>query len=316
MKVAIRRATAFAPASIGNVGPGFDVLGLAIEGIGDTVSIELIEAVSSTVEVTGIDAELVPRDPYANAAAIAARAWLDGRGIATAFRMHLRKGISISAGLGGSGASSAGGALAAAAACGVAHPPPAAIMEAALAGESAVAGRHLDNIAATVLGGLALVRSIDPLDAMRLPVKGDWRLVLATPQIRLETKHARSVLPRSSERELWVQQMANTVALAHAFGTGDAALLRRALDDLYAEPHRARLIPHFGHVKRAALDAGGLGCSISGAGPTIFAIAEPATAAGVAAAMERAFEEVPAQLRVAEIARQGARIIAPEEEAE
>jgi homoserine kinase len=310
MKASTRCATAFAPASIGNVGPGFDVLGLAVEGIGDTVSIELRgDGDASSIEVTGLDAKLVPSDPQKNAAAVAARAWFEPRGITAGFHMRIHKGISMSAGMGGSGASSVAGALAAAAACGAGHPSPAAVMEAALAGESAVAGRHLDNIAATVLGGLALVRSIDPIDAMRLPVASDWRLVLATPRVRLETRHSRSVLPRSSERELWVQQMANAIALAHAFGTGDSELLRRALDDLYAEPHRAHLIPRFGPVKRAAIDAGALGCSISGAGPTIFAIAEPARAAAVGSAMERAFEDIPTDLHVTGIAREGARIV-------
>jgi homoserine kinase len=300
------RARAFAPAGVGNVGPGFDVLGLAIEGLGDTVTIELTGESSSTIEVTGVDFELVPRDPGRNACGIAARFWLDRCGIPLSFRMSIAKGIPMSAGLGGSGASSVAGALAAALACGR-QQAAMELMEAALAGESAVAGRHLDNIASSVLGGLALVRSIDPIDAIRLPISGDWRVVLVTPHIRLSTKRARSVLPASSERRVWVQEMANSVGLVHAFGTGDAALMRRSLDDVYAEPHRSALIPQFGAVKRAALDGGAHGCSISGAGPTIFAIAGEGTAAAIGAAMQKAFGDIVSDVRIARIAAEGAR---------
>ena len=300
------RARAFAPGGIGNVGPGFDVLGLAVEGLGDTVTIELTDEGSSTIEVIGVDSELVPCDPKANACAIAARFWLDRCDAPLSFRMSIAKGIPMSAGLGGSGASSVAGALAAALACGL-SPTPIEIMEAALAGESAVAGRHLDNIAASVLGGLALVRSIDPIDAVRLPIAGDWRVVLVTPHIRLETKRSRAVLPASSERRVWVQEMANAVGLVHAFGTGDAALLRRSLDDVYAEPHRSALIPHFDAVKRAALDAGAHGCSISGAGPTLFAIADAGTAAEVGGAMKQAFRDIESDVRITKIAAEGAR---------
>jgi homoserine kinase len=300
------RARAFAPAGVGNVGPGFDVLGLAIDGLGDTVAIELTEDRSSTIEVTGVDSDLVPRDPERNACAIAARFWLERLGMRLSFHMSIAKGIPMSAGLGGSGASSVAGALAAALASGR-QPSPMELMEAALAGESAVAGRHLDNIASSVLGGLALVRSIDPIDAIRLPICGDWRVVLVTPHIRLSTRRARSVLPTSTERRVWVQEMANSIGLVHAFGTGDGALMRRSLDDVYAEPHRAALIPRFAAVKQAALDTCAHGCSISGAGPTLFAIAGDGTAAAIGAAMQKAFGDIGSDVRIARIASEGAR---------
>jgi homoserine kinase len=246
--------------------------------------------------------------PERNACSIAARFWLDRCNVGASFRMSIAKGIPMSAGLGGSGASSVAGALAAVLASGRSA-TPIELMEAALAGESSVAGWLLDNFASSVLGGLALVRSIDPIDAVRLPISGHWRIVLVTPRIRLETKRARSVLPPSSERSVWVQEMANAVGLVQAFGTGDAALMRRSLDDVYAEPHRAALIPHFGAVKRAALDAGAHGCSISGAGPTIFAMASEDDAAAIGAAMQEAFAEVASDLRITGIAALGARQI-------
>jgi homoserine kinase len=326
------KATVFAPGSVGNVGPGFDILGLAIDGIGDRVTVETGK--SGPVIVRGRDAELVPTDPSRNAAAIAAHAMVRGAPRPSAAAMpggaprpsaaaipsgaprpsaaggpplHITidKGLPVAAGLGGSASSSVAGALAAAIACEMTV-TPASIMLAALEGEMAVSGRHLDNIAPITLGGLALSRSIDPIDVIALRAPENWSLALVTPNVRIETKKARAILPETWERESWVQQMANATALAIAFMTADGALARRALDDLYAEPRRAPMIPHFFDAKRAALDAGAFGCSISGSGPTIFALAESSNVDRCAEAMRRAMAEVQCEVRVAGIARQGA----------
>ena len=298
------RATAFAPGSIGNVGPGFDVLGLAVDGIGDTVTVELTKGSAKIADVTGRDADLVPRDPDRNCASIAAHAHLRPFGYNAI--VTIKKGLALAGGMGGSAASSVAGAYAAALALGQ-SPNSRDVIAAALEGESAVAGRHLDNIAPSVVGGLALSRSIDPIDVIKLPVGADWWIALVTPRVRIQTKDARALLPDASPRAEWIQQMANTTALAHAFAAADGELLRRALDDRYAEPRRAPLIPKFDDVKRAALDAGAFGCSISGSGPTLFAVAPDAnTARACAAAMESAFGEV-AGTHVGPIAREGVR---------
>jgi homoserine kinase len=299
--------SAFAPGSIGNVGPGFDVLGLAVDGIGDRVTVQLTRDAPRVDDVTGIDAELVPRDPERNCAAIAAHAVLRGSGYNAIVTIH--KGLPLAGGMGGSAASSVAGAYAAwlALECG-GLPPLSEILAAALEGESAVAGRHLDNIAPSVVGGLALSRSTDPIDVIKLPVAAEWWIALVTPRVRIQTKDARALLPNESDRAEWIQQMANTTALAHAFAIADGALLRRALDDRYAEPRRAKLIPHFYDVKKAALSAGAFGCSISGSGPTLFAIAENESAArDCAAAMQRAFGDVESSFHVGAIAKEGVR---------
>ncbi len=295
----MKGATVFAPGSVGNVGPGFDILGLAIDGIGDRVTVELGK--TGPVIVRGVDAELVPTDPARNAAAIAASALLSKQ----PFQVTIEKGIPVSAGLGGSASSSVAGAYAAALASGDPVTRE-AIMLCALEGEIAVSGRHLDNIAPITMGGLVLSRSIDPIDVIPLPAPQNWSIALITPRVRIETKQARAILPQKWERESWIQQMANTSALIVAFSTGDGALARRALDDLYAEPRRAPMIPHFADVKRAALEAGAFGCSISGSGPTIFAIVDASTSRNCAEAMRRAMGNVPSEVRVAGIARQGA----------
>jgi homoserine kinase len=328
---------AFAPGSIGNVGPGFDVLGLAVDGIGDTVSVELTEGPARVDEVTGFDAELVPRDPARNTAAIAAIAWLRAHGDERNPIVRLHKGLPMAGGMGGSAASSVAGAYAAklertigsaggadarpkgrealqlsheastdvipsvseepGRAGGTKHMPSATqppgflatlgmtrteqvslkatdIIAAALEAESLVSGRHLDNLAASALGGLTISRSVDPIDVIAVRVLAPWWIALVTPDAKIETKAARAMLPELWPRIEWVQQMANTVALAHAFASGDGELLARALDDRYAEPIRAALIPHYYDIKRAAVIAGAFGCAISGSGPTMFAVCE------------------------------------------
>ena len=307
------KATVFAPGSIGNVGPGFDVLGLAVGGLGDTVTVEFsgaagfsppnggLKAAAPQVVVRGRDAELIPTDPTKNVAAISAQAMLKRLGRTDPIAITVDKGLPMSGGIGGSAASSVAGTYAAALACGV-TPSHEDIILAALEGEQAVSGRHLDNIAPITLGGLVLSRSIDPLDVVKLPVP-DWVVVLVRPAVRIETKKARALLPELWDRVSWTRQMANTAALIHGFATGDGDLVRRSMEDLYAEPRRAPLIPHFDDIKRAALDAGAFGCSISGSGPTIFAIADEATAPRCAEAMKIGECEV----RVAVIDREGAR---------
>lgn len=298
-------ATSFAPGSIGNVGPGFDVLGLAFEGAGDRVTVELTTGAARIEAVTGVDAELVPSDPERNCAAIAAHAFLRPYGYRAI--VTIDKGLPLAGGMGGSAASSVAGAFAAALALGQ-SPDLRDVIAAALEGESRVAGRHLDNIAPSALGGLALCRSIDPIDVMKLPVAAAWWVALVTPRVRIQTKDARTLLPETSRREEWVQQVANTAAVAHAFATGDGALLRRALDDRYAEPRRAALIPRFHQVKRAALESGALGCSISGSGPTVFAIAGDQSAAHQCAeAMRLAFGDVDSSVHTGAVAIHGAR---------
>jgi homoserine kinase len=298
-------ATAFAPGSIGNVGPGFDVLGLAFEGLGDTGTVELTRGPSRVNGVTGRDAEHVPQDPERNCAAIAANAYLRPFGYAAI--VSVEKGLPLAGGMGGSAASSVAGAYAAGLALGQ-SPAMRDVIAAALEGEGAVAGRHLDNIAPSALGGLALSRSISPIDVMKLPVAAGWWIALVTPAVRIRTKDARAILPETSDRATWIQQMANTAALAHAFATGDGALVSRALDDVYAEPHRAALIPHFHDVKRVAVAAGAFACSISGSGPTLFAIAgDENTARAAADAMQRAFDDVTSTIHVGAIATEGVR---------
>jgi homoserine kinase len=309
----LSRAVAFVPGSIGNVGPGLDVLGAAVEGPGDVVGAEWCEAPGVTMRDAG-DPDL-PLDAARNTAGIAGAAVLraaEALGVAPAagIALSVTKGLPLSAGQGGSAASAVAGAAAVNALLG-APLDTRALLGAALTAEETVAGRHLDNIAPSLMGGIVLVRALDPIDVVSLPVPPALRVVLAHPNQRLRTAEARAVLPRDLPRETALHQVAQVAAMVAALYTGDLALLGRALDDRIAEPARAPLLPGFRQAKEAALAAGALGASISGAGPTAFALCDgDAVAAVVADAMRRAYERagVEASVRVTRIDTTGTRI--------
>src|SRR5690606_29480359 len=158
-------------------------------------------------------------------------------------------------------------------------------------GESVASGSpHADNLAPCLFGGLTLVRELEFPDVLQIPVPEEIRCVLVHPHLRLDTRDARTVLPRSISLELHVDQAGNRAGFIHGCCTNDRELIRRSFRDLIAEPHRERLIPGFPEAGKAALEAGALGCSISGAGPSVFAwcAGEPA-AATVREALTSAF---------------------------
>lgn len=303
-------ATAFAPGGVGNIGPGLDILGLALGGVGDTVRAEWTDGPGIVIVDPGHPD--LPTDPARHTSGLAARAVVDrsGRHPQAGIALTITKGLPLSGGQGGSAASAVAGAVAVNALLG--HPLDRwALIAAALEAEESVSGRHADNIAPALLGGIVLIRSLDPLDLVELPVPDDLWVVVARPDQRLRTAEARSVLPAQIPRATALHQAAQVGAMVAALASGDYALLGRAIDDRIAEPARSGLLPGFREAKQAALAAGALGSSISGSGPTAFALVR-GRAAGerVAAAMAAAYTSCGhrSEVRVAEIDRQGARI--------
>jgi homoserine kinase len=298
-----------APGGIGNIGPGLDVLGCAVTGLYDQVHAQRATSPGVLVLDSG-DPEL-PRDAHAHASAIAAVGILelaDARDFG--IELRVRKGLPLAGGQGGSAASAVAGAAAANVLLG--EPLDAmGVLRAALDAEAHVAGRHADNVAPALLGGIVLVHALDPLDIVRIPYPASLRVVLVHPAQRLRTADARAVLPRTLERTIAMRQAAHVAAMVAAFASGDLDLLRRALHDEIAEPARAPLLTGFAEARDAALTAGALGCSISGAGPTSFAFAaDDATALGIATAMIDAYAScgVQASSRVAQIDDQGVQV--------
>jgi homoserine kinase len=308
-----RRVAAFAPASVGNVGPGLDILGMAVEGSGDTVEAQWTDAPGIAILDPG-HAEL-PREAERHTAALAARAVVERMGAGTlrgrGIGLSVRKGLPLSGGQGGSAASAVAGAVAVNALLG-SPLDPGSLIEACLSAEEAVAGRHADNIAPALLGGIVLIRAMDPLDIVRLPVPEELYVVLIRPDQRMRTAEGRAVLPRELPRAVALHQAAQVGAMVAALAAGDYALLGRAIDDRIAEPARAPLFPGFVEAKAAALAAGALGCSISGSGPTAFALTRGrALAETVGEAMREAYAAggQAAEVRVGRVDRAGARVV-------
>ena len=306
------RVTAFAPATVANVGSGFDVLGFAVERPGDTVEARRREGAGvALLEVTG-DGGRLPRDA-SNTAVVAAGRLLERLGEPFGVDLVLHKGMPLASGLGSSAASAAAALLAVNR---LAGDPLAAeeLLPCALAAEQVAAGTgHADNAAPALLGGFVLIRSTAPLDLVRLPVPDGLAVALLSPDVEIPTEAARRILRKRIPLADAVSQWGNLAALVASLYAGDLALMGRSLDDLIAEPVRAVLIPGFAAVKEAALQAGAIGCSISGAGPAVFALAASAARAEkVAEAMRRAFADagLTAAAYVSEISRAGPRIAA------
>jgi homoserine kinase len=309
--------TAFAPGSVGNVGPGLDILGLAVAGDGDAVRAEWIS--QPGIRIVDPGHPELPREAERHTSGLAGRGVLEragaaltgGRGIG----LSVRKGLPLSGGQGGSAASAVAGAVAVNALLG--NPlGKAELIEVCLDAEEAVAGRHADNIAPAMLGGIVLIRATDPLDLVQLPVPAELYVVLARPEQRMRTADARAVLPREISRDVALHQAAQVAAMVAALALDDYALLARAVDDRIAEPARAGLLPGFAEAKAAALAAGALGSSISGSGPTAFALARGrASAERIAAAMAAAYRARGAGClsRVGPVDRAGATVTREEE---
>jgi len=271
-----------APATIANVGPGFDVFALAIHGPRDEVAIRPAEEDSLAVE--GVGAAGLPTKFSENTAGIVIDALRAATGISQPLRVRVRKGVPSSRGLGSSAASCAGAALAYL----KAFPSSSSLgaegfIQAAVAGEAAVSGRHYDNVAAALLGGFVTVASTQPLILQRVTVSSRVALAIAIPDILLKTADMRQVLPDLVPLRDAVGNIGRAATLALALSRGDASLAGRCLEDRIAEPARASFLSGFAEAKAAALGAGATGFAISGSGSTVFGFAPNQAIAGSAA---------------------------------
>ena len=285
-------ATAFAPAGVGNVAVGFDLLGHALEAVGDRVTVSrLPRPVVEILDIRGCDSPL-PMEPERNTATAGLLTLIESLDLDFGFAVTVEKAIPLGSGMGGSAASAVGALVAANAL--LAEPLDLEeLLRYALVGEAVASGSpHADNLAPCLYGGLTLVRGLEFPDVLQIPVPEEIRCVLVRPHLRLDTKDARAVLPKSISLALHVEQAGNLAGFIHGCFTNDLELIRRSFQDVIVEPARERLIPGFRAARQAALATGALGCSISGAGPSVFAwcAGEPA-AAEVRAALTGAFAE-------------------------
>jgi len=304
-------ATAFAPATVGNVGVGFDLLGHAMVSVGDQVTVRRTTEVGVRIRTERGDS--IPSDAAANTAGAGLLRLIADLGLDFGFEVVLEKGIPLGSGMGGSAASAAGAILAAS------RLVPGGLTEEQLLrygmyGEEVATGTfHPDNLAPCLLGGLILALGTDPIEAIRVPVPATLHCVVVHPKLRLDTRDARRVLPTEVCLGLHVEQSGRLAGVLAGCYRGDLGLIARSLEDVIVEPRRAALVRGFNGVKRAAVELGALGCSLSGSGPSIFAWCDgPEAGELIRGAMIAAFAEadVPARGWVSPVAAPGARIVA------
>lgn len=265
----MKRVKAFAPATVANMGVGFDILGLAVEGLGDVVTVEKSDRPGiEVVEITGDDGRL-SRAADKNTAAIAARSVLNHLNLQQGIRLWLDKGLPLASGLGSSAASAVAAAVATNALFGDTMTRE-DLLPAVLDAEEAVSGRHADNVAPALLGGIVLITGNTPAEIHRLPIPEGLYLSLVTPNVEVPTAKARAVLPEVIPLKAMVHQTGVVAELIHALHMGNIHLLARSMQmDTVVEPARAKLIPFLKEAKEMAYRAGALATVISGSGPTL-----------------------------------------------
>jgi len=289
-----KSVTAFAPATVANISCGFDIMGFALEGEGDKVTVEVEDSPGKeAIYITGKYADLVPREPGKNTAGVAINALLKAAEKENiSVKITLEKNLPPGSGMG----SSASSAAAAVFALNKLFGNPFRTIELipfAMEGEKAACGTaHADNVAPSLLGGFVLIRSYEPLDIIQLKPPSDLYCVVIYPHIEVKTSDARRVLKRDFPLNVVTRQSANTAALTAGLLLGDYSLIGRSMNDLLAEPRRTMLIPGFTVAKKAALERGAIGCGISGSGPSVFAFSSDKKQTEIIAdAMQQAFHE-------------------------
>ncbi len=283
----------FAPATVANLSVGFDIFGMALDAPGDVVRATFRDKPGVVLdEITGDDGRL-PRTVGRNTACVAAQIVLERLGTSGGVRLHLEKGLPLASGLGSSAASAAAAAVAVNELFGA----PLGLddlLAACIEAEASVSGRHADNVAPALWGGIVLVMSAEQHTVHRLPIPNDLYLAMVTPDVAVPTAHARAVLPARVSMHDMVRQTALVAALVHALHTGDLALLAQTVEqDPIVTPARAKLIPGFEQACAAAHEAGALAILISGSGPTLCALCDsPASAQAVTAAFAVTYEQL------------------------
>ena len=311
--MSVTKATAFAPASAANVAIGFDILGFSVDVLGDSVTVERTDRPG--VVITGASGVVtdIPRDPEKNTAGRALLAMQQALNPGFGFSASIHKGIPLGSGLGGSAAS----AVAAVVAANALLPRPLSKLELlhfAMQGEAVSSGSlHVDNISPSLFGGLVLTVGIDHPRVKQIPVPEGIRAVLVHPHLFLSTKAARGILKREVTMSDFIWQTANLAGFISGCYTNDLDMIRASFEDVVIEKQRSQLIPGFDAVRSGALAAGALGCTISGAGPTMFAWALEADAEKVRRAMVDASRAAGNEVDdwIVSITTSGARVVGP-----
>jgi homoserine kinase len=300
----------FGPATVSNVGPGFDLMGFALESPGD----EMIIRRNTSCKLVLVDESgcYLPLDPEKNVASVAAQALLDELESKEGFDLVFTKKINPGSGVGSSAASCV------AAVVGVNHLlgspfETAALVPYAMEGEKIASGAvHADNIAPALLGGFTLIRGYDPLDIKHIPYPSDLWCVVVHPQLEIKTMESRKLIPKEVPMTIALQQCGNLAGLVAGLATSDYGLISRSVTDVFAEPYRTQQLPEFQFLRQLALEAGSLGTGLSGSGPSVFSLCRGEDMANsIGKVMEEHFisHKIGSSLYVSKISEAGCRII-------
>lgn len=267
----------FCPATIANISCGFDVLGVALDSVGDEMVFR--KTVKKGIHITKMEGQDLPMETERNVAGVAGMALLNDMGYHEGFEIEIYKQIKAGSGIGSSAASSAGAVWAINELLGKPY-SPSKLVEFAMEGERLASGvAHADNVAPALFGGFTLVRSYDPLDIVPIPSPKELYATVIHPQIEVRTADSRKILKTKITLADGIKQWGNVGGLIAGLFTSDYQLIGRSLEDHIVEPIRSILIPGFEEVKKAAFLAGALGCGISGSGPSIFSFSRGETTA-------------------------------------
>ncbi len=307
----MKKVNVFAPASIANLGCGFDIMGLALDEVGDVLEMSVREGDGLSIEnLSGVP---LPEDIEQNVITPVIRKFMQMTGNRAQVDVVIREKIFPGSGIGSSSASSA------AAAFGINELFGAPLSEeevvlCAMEGENlASGGYHADNAAPAVMGGIVLIRGYEPLDLIKLPVPGDFYCAVLHPHLVVSTKEARSILPKEVPMHAAVAQWGNVGGLVAGLYSGNIGLVGRSMRDAVAEPYRKAFIPGFDELRRKVLESGSLAMNIAGSGPSVFALADRRERARKAGEIfERHFAErgIEYHSYVVKVSNKGARLIA------
>jgi len=306
----MKEITIFSPATVANVSCAFDIMGFAVEQAGDRMTFR--ETAEKGIRIVMKNYRELPSVPEKNVAGVVALAMIEKSQPDFGILIEIEKGILPGSGMGSSGASAGGTAF------GVnklLDKPFGKIelVQFAMLGEALASGvAHADNVAPNLFGGFTLVRSTNPLDVIPLHTPEKLSVSLIHPLIEVKTKNARNILKKSLLLKDAVMQWGNVAGLVSGLFTEDYDLIARSMHDGIVEPVRSMLIPMFDELKQAALDAGALGCSISGSGPSVFALSSDLVTAGeVTEAMRKIYagKDVPFETFTSGIDKKGCRVL-------
>ncbi len=303
---------AFAPATVANVCCGFDILGFAVDFPGDEVKLTLRS--DSEIVITSItgDEGRLPKAPEKNTSSVAVISFLKAIGSNQGVDIELKKNLPLGSGMGSSAASGVAALVAINHLMGNPFTREQLVPHAMEAERIACGSAHADNVAPSLLGGFVLVREYSPLDVIKIDATDKIYCTLIHPHLELNTEDSRKVLRQSLHLKDAITQSGNIAGLMIGLTKPDYGLISRSLKDVIAEPIRSAFIPGFSNLRKVAIQAGALGCGISGSGPTMFALSEThegAKAAGEAIQLEFLKNHLKSDVFVSKVNQQGAYII-------